>query len=242
MKFGTPLGTAPDGALYNQVVNGHQYYYQQMWSNETGQCEQRRGLAPVLGKLSLKKGPAAGGTQVTITGLNFKGPDVTSVKFGAVAASKFTVDSATSVTAEVPPGTAGTVDVSVTTSAGTSALGVSFKYENPTVTSVSPAAGPEAGGQSVTVTGSGFALGGATAFTLGAGHAASVSCASTTSCTMITPPATKAATVDVTATAGERRARRTHLPTSTPTADRPHADAPTRELSRLHRRVFRSDA
>jgi hypothetical protein len=28
MKFGTPLGTASNGALYNQVVNGHQYYYQ----------------------------------------------------------------------------------------------------------------------------------------------------------------------------------------------------------------------
>ena len=73
MKFGTPLGTAPNGALYNQVVNGHQYYYQQMWSNETGECEQRRGLAPVISKLSLRKGPAAGGTQVTFTGLNFKG-------------------------------------------------------------------------------------------------------------------------------------------------------------------------
>jgi hypothetical protein len=67
MKFGTPLGTAPDGALYNQVVNGREYYYQQMWSNETGECEQRRGLAPVIGKLSVKKGPAAGGMQVTIT-------------------------------------------------------------------------------------------------------------------------------------------------------------------------------
>ncbi len=205
MKFGTPLGTASNGALYNQVVNGHLYYYQQMWSNETGECEQRRGLAPVIKKLSVKIGPAAGGTQVAITGLNFKGPDITAVKFGAVATSKFTVNSGTSVTAEVPPGTAGTVDVTVTTSAGTSAPGVSFKYENPTVTSVSPAAGSKAGGQSVTVTGSGFALGGATTFTFGAGHAASVTCASTSSCTMITPPAAKAATVDVRATAGGKR-------------------------------------
>jgi hypothetical protein len=53
---------------------------QQAWSNETGEREQRNGLAPVLSKLSVKKGPTAGVTQVTITGLNFKGPDVTSVK------------------------------------------------------------------------------------------------------------------------------------------------------------------
>jgi hypothetical protein len=205
MKFGTPLGTASNGALYNQVVNGHQYYYQQMWSNETGKCEQRRGLAPVLGRLSVKRGPAAGGTQVTITGLNFKGPDVTSFKFGAVAAAKFTVESATSVTAQAPPGTAGTVEVTVTTPAGISAPGMAYKYENPTVTSVSPPAGSKAGGQSVTVTGSGFALAGATTFTFGTGHAASVSCVSTTSCTMVTPPAAKAATVDVRATAGEKR-------------------------------------
>jgi hypothetical protein len=75
MKFGTPLGAAPNGALYNQVVNGHlYYYYQQMRSNETGECEQRRGLAPVISKLSLRNGPAAGGMQVTIAGVNFKGP------------------------------------------------------------------------------------------------------------------------------------------------------------------------
>jgi hypothetical protein len=204
MKFGTPLGTASNGALYNQVVNGHQYYYQQMWSNETGECEQRRGLAPVISKLSLRRGPAAGGTQVTITGLNFKGPDVSAVRFGAFAASSFHVDSGTSVTAEVPPGTAGTVDVTTTTSAGTSAPGVHFTFENPTVTSVSPTAGSKAGGQPVTVTGSGFALGGATTFTFGAGHAASVNCASTTSCTMITPAGT-ATTVDVRATASGKK-------------------------------------
>jgi hypothetical protein len=207
MKFGTPLGTAPDGALYNQVVNGHQYYYQQMWSNETGKCEQRRGLAPVIGKLSPRTGTAAGGTQVTITGLNFKGPDVTSVKFGTLSASKFTVDSGTSLTAEAPPGTAGTVDVTVTTSAGTSAPGMTYKFENPTVASISPAAGSKAGGEPVTVTGSGFALGGATTFTFGAGHAVSVSCASMTSCTMNTPPAAKVATVDVRATAGGKRSK-----------------------------------
>ncbi len=47
---------------------------------------------------------------------------------------------------------------------GASAIvkGDKFKYENPTVTGVSPSTGTKAGGTSVTVTGSGFALGAAT--------------------------------------------------------------------------------
>ncbi len=40
-QFGTPLGTAPNGAPYNQVINGHFYYYQEEWSNQTHQCVQR---------------------------------------------------------------------------------------------------------------------------------------------------------------------------------------------------------
>jgi hypothetical protein len=63
---------------------------------------------------------------------------------------------------------------------------VSFRFENPTITSIGPAAGAKAGGQPVTVTGSGFALGGATTFTFGKAQAASVNCASTSSCTMTT--------------------------------------------------------
>jgi hypothetical protein len=38
---GTPLGTAPNGAEYNQVINGHFYWYQEEWSNLTHSCVQR---------------------------------------------------------------------------------------------------------------------------------------------------------------------------------------------------------
>ena len=38
---GTALGTAPNGALYNQVINGHFYYYQEEWSNLGHSCMQR---------------------------------------------------------------------------------------------------------------------------------------------------------------------------------------------------------
>ena len=37
---GTPLGYAPDGSPYNQVINGHQYLLQDMWSNAATGCVQ----------------------------------------------------------------------------------------------------------------------------------------------------------------------------------------------------------
>ena len=37
---GAPLGYAPDGAPYNQVINGHQYLLQEMWSNAATGCVQ----------------------------------------------------------------------------------------------------------------------------------------------------------------------------------------------------------
>jgi hypothetical protein len=39
-QMGTPLGTH-NGAEYNQVINGHFYWYQEEWSNQTHQCLQR---------------------------------------------------------------------------------------------------------------------------------------------------------------------------------------------------------
>jgi len=39
--MGDPLGTAPNGAKFNQVINGHPYWYQEMWSNYTESCLQR---------------------------------------------------------------------------------------------------------------------------------------------------------------------------------------------------------
>jgi hypothetical protein len=73
--------------------------------------------APCVTSISPKSGPAAGGTSVTISGLNFTG--ATAVKFGTAAATGVVVHSATSITATAPPGT-GTVKVTVTTPAGTS--------------------------------------------------------------------------------------------------------------------------
>jgi IPT/TIG domain len=132
MRYGAPLGTAPNGALYNQVIDGHDYYLQQMYSNATETCVQRYALPPVVSKLAPAKGPIAGDKKVKITGLNFETPTVTSVSFGKTAAKEFTVTSPTSITAVSPAAAVtGAVAVTVTTTAGTSASvpASQFTYE-----------------------------------------------------------------------------------------------------------------
>jgi hypothetical protein len=197
-EFGTPLGKAPDGSRYNQLVNTHEYFYQQEWSNEESTCKQRYAvIGPTVTKVSPVKGPAGGGTVVKITGSAFTG--ATAVHFGTQSAS-FTVTSSTKITATAPAHAVGTIDVTVTNAAGTSAVSTAdhFKY-TPSVTAVTPSKGTTAGGTSVTVTGSGFALGSATIFKFGSPKATAVNCSSSTTCTMLTPPHA-AATVAVKAT------------------------------------------
>ena len=297
--MGRTLGTAPDGASYNQIINGHFYWYQEEWSNQGHECLQRLtfkgaeptatftsaqgtgekmsfdasgstapgrvarynwqfndgpGLAnpvesttptvthnfpaqgtyvvaltvfaangtsigtsqsvtagtppgPAVKKISPKTGPATGGTSVQITGSNFTG--ATAVKFGSTSAT-FTVNSATSITATSPAGTSATVNVTVTTTQGTSALvkGDQFKYGPATVTSVSPSSGPSAGGTSVKITGSGFALGSATKFEFGKAEASRVECTSSSACTAVSPAASKSGTVDVKANVGGKKSKK----------------------------------
>jgi hypothetical protein len=75
-----------------------------------------------------------------------------------MAAPQFTVNSATSITATVPPNYAGTVDVTVVTMAGTTDYSSAdlFTYNAapaPTVTKLSPTTGTSAGGTTLTLTG-----------------------------------------------------------------------------------------
>jgi IPT/TIG domain len=131
-EYGEPLGKAPDGAYYNQVINGDLYLYQQEWSNQAGECLQRTGptpLPPTVTRVKPKSGSASGNTLVTITGTNFSAP--ATVKFGEVAAPEVSVESAKTITAVSPAHAAGTVGIAVTTVGGTSASNkkAKFKYK-----------------------------------------------------------------------------------------------------------------
>ena len=151
---------------------------------------------PTLTKVSPGKGPATGDTTVTITGSNFIG--ATAVLFGSNDATSFTVNSATKITAVSPAEPAGKVDVTVTTLGGTSAIVSKDHYSfTPTVTGPSPNTGSTTGGTSMTISGTGFALGTtATSFQFGKTKATSVNCTSTTECTVVSP-AHEAGIVDV---------------------------------------------
>ncbi len=74
-------------------------------------------------------GPTSGGTAITITGTNLTG--ATSVTVGGVAATNVVVQSATSVTAVTPAGTAGAKSVVVTMPGGTASLASAFTYVAP---------------------------------------------------------------------------------------------------------------
>ena len=103
-------------------------------------------------------GLVTGGTKVTVKGSGFTSG--ATVQFGSTPATSVTVLSSTSLTAVAPPGSPGVVDVTVTTPDGiTSLISTSDRFTYvalPTITGVSPAAGPTAGGNTVTITGTGF--------------------------------------------------------------------------------------
>src|SRR5258706_342761 len=97
---------------------------------------QAQSSEPTVTNVNPNTGPMQGGTSVTITGTNFSG--ATAVSFGSNAAASFTVNSATQITATSPAGV-GTVDVTVTTAGGTSAISSSDRFTYgpaPTVTNV----------------------------------------------------------------------------------------------------------
>jgi hypothetical protein len=151
------------------------------------------------GGITPARGPAAGGTPVTIGGSGFT-PDAT-VDFGSTPATDVTVDSSTNITATTPAGAAGASAVTVTTPGGTSAP-QTFTYDAvPVITptgGLSPATGPAAGGTPVTVTGSGFTPDATVDF--GSTPATDVIVVSPTDLTATSPAGTPGTSVPVTVT------------------------------------------
>jgi hypothetical protein len=156
---------------------------------------------PTLVSISPSSGPATGGTVVTLTGTGFTG--ASSVKFGATPAMFYFVLSDSLIVAIAPPGT-GTVPVTVTTAAGTSA-GLPFTYVSvPALVAITPSSGPVTGGTAVTLTGSGFT--GATAVSFGFVPAASFTVVSDTQITAVAPAGIGIVPVTVTAPGGTSNA------------------------------------
>jgi len=172
----TPNGTTAAGPA-------DKYYY----GGPPPALPQVTGVAPATGG-------TGGGYKVTITGANLTGG---SVAVGGTAATAVAC-TATSCTATTPAGAVGTVDVRVTTAAGTSPVSAAdqFTYETPappapTVTGVSPASGTTAGGNTITVTGTDLTGG---IVTVGLNDVTATCTA--TSCTATAPPGAPG-TVDV---------------------------------------------
>ena len=156
------------------------------------------GAPTITAAINPVAGPAGGGTSVTITGTGFIGAGT--VKFGTTPGTSPIVNSYSSITITSPAGTAGTVDVTVITPFGTSAVvpADQFTYEaTPTVSAVNPLAGPLTGNAPVTITGTN--LNGASTVKFGTVAGTGLQVNSPTSIT-ITPPNEAAATVDVTVT------------------------------------------
>ena len=137
-----------------------------------------------------------------VSGTNLTG--ATAVDFGTDPGTGITGVTATSLTVTAPAGT-GTVNVTVTTPNGTSALNApsdQFTYNAaPTVTGVSPNNGPQAGGNTVTVNGTGF-VSGSTAVDFGTNVGTSVDVTSSTALSVTVPAGTGTVSVTVITTGG----------------------------------------
>ncbi len=156
---------------------------------------------PSITKVTPGAGPTGGGTTVTLSGSGFVS-GATSVTFGGttIPAGSVTFVSSTQIKVTSPPHAAGTVTVKATTTAGTSESGEHFVYGAPTITKVTPPAGPTGGGTTVTLTGSGF-VSGATTVTFGGTTIGTGSVTFVSSIQIkVTSPPHAAATVTVKAT------------------------------------------
>lgn len=159
------------------------------------------GIAP-------NSGPTAGGTSITISlsGVYFAFDPVVTV---GGADATVTSSQYGRIVATTPPGVAGQANVIVLEDVGQgrvekARLAGGFTYTAPaptgpaiSVTGVSPSSGLTTGGESITITGSGFSGGSAPTVTLGGTAATAVRVASDTSI-RATTPARAAGAVDVT--------------------------------------------
>jgi alpha-tubulin suppressor-like RCC1 family protein len=110
-------------------------------------------IVPAVTKVEPTLGSPGGGTRVTITGVGLLN-EAAIVRFGSASATEVKAESEAKLVVTSPPGS-GTVDVTVQTPCGTSAINRpadQFAY-GPTLTMVEPVEGSPAGGTAVAITG-----------------------------------------------------------------------------------------
>jgi hypothetical protein len=108
------------------TVSGRTWVIAPIFSNITNSCTRSFvDQVPAVTLIGPTKGPTTGGTSVTISGTNFTG--TTAVNFGITTAASFAFFSNTELTAIAPAGR-GTVNVTVTNGAGTSATGAADEF------------------------------------------------------------------------------------------------------------------
>jgi len=153
----------------------------------------------VISSISPSTGSTAGGTSVTITGVNFTG--ATSVTFDGLVATSLNVVNSTTITCITPAHSDGAVGIIVTTGGGPSDAFSSFTYITPpSITDISPSSGTNTGGTSVTITGTNFT--GATLVTFGGIAATSLNIVNNTTITCITPAVLSDGAVGIIVTTG----------------------------------------
>jgi hypothetical protein len=139
--------------------------------------------APVVSTVNPASGLEEGGINVTVTGKNLS--DAYPFKFGGSLATSVVCSSSSKCTMVNPAHAPGLVAVVVVSPLGNGTLADAFNYLRPVISKVSPSSGPLEGGTKITVTGK--ALTDNYTFEIGGSPATSVSCSSSSTCTMITP-------------------------------------------------------
>lgn len=142
---------------------------------------------PTISSVSPSAGTTLGGTLVTLTGTNFQ--NSATILIGGLTCSGLSVLTSTQATCTTQAHGAGLVDITWTNpDSGTVTLTQGFEFTSraaPTIASITPAMGPAVGGQSVTISGTGFASG--TAVSIGSQACTSPNIVSSLQMTCVTP-------------------------------------------------------
>ena len=151
---------------------------------------------PIILSMSPVNGPVTGGTIVTIGGSGFL-PGST-VRFGLTPATAVFVDSSGAIRAVAPAGV-GNVDVVVSANGIVSpnTAADNYSYTGPTISLLTPNAGPVAGGNPVVITGQNFTSGSTVTFGALAAPPAQVTFISPNQLSVIAPTNTVGGAVDV---------------------------------------------